>query len=288
MILVFDIGGSHTRIARVDAVSSDFQDVPSLTGRMEYDTPQNFDEAVEKLVAGLQSLKDPDEMPAAISGGFPGQYTRSDGVITYAPNLTQWVGRSLIADLRRKDGGMGVADDVPVLLENDAALATLSEARLGAGKGHAIVVFLTVSTGVGGARVVRGHIDTSTNGFEPGHQIVEWQSGKSLEDFVSGKGIRARYGMEIQKIADAAIRDEIARILAVGIHNVILHWSPEIVVLGGPVILKQPALDLGTVRPYVAASLKFKTIPDIVPAMLSADAGLIGAALLAADALKAR
>jgi len=156
---------------------------------------------------------------------------------------------------------------------------------LGAGKGHAIVVFLTVSTGVGGARVVRGHIDASTYGFEPGHQIVEWQSGKSLEDFVSGKGIQARYGMEIQRITDAAARDEISRILAAGIHNVILHWSPEIVVLGGPVILKQPAIDLSMVRPYVANSLKFKTVPDIVPAMLSTDAGLIGAALVALDAL---
>ncbi|MEA2715153.1 MAG: hypothetical protein QOG91_181 [Candidatus Parcubacteria bacterium] len=286
MILVFDIGGSRTRIARVDAVSTDVQDVPSLSGRMEYETPQNFDEAVEKLNAGLQSQKGPGEEPAAVCGGFPGQHNRSDSVITYAPNLPQWVGRSLIGALRQKnDGATGVPEGIPLLLENDAALAALAEARLGSGKGHAIVVFLTLSTGVGGARVVRGHIDSSTFGFEPGHQIVEWQTGKSLEDFVSGKGIQAEYGMEIQRITDAAARDQIGRILAVGLHNVILHWSPEIVVLGGPVILKQPAIDLSTVRPYVAKSLKFKTVPDIVPAMLSTDAGLIGAALMAQDSL---
>src|SRR6185436_9338463 len=47
----------------------------------------------------------------------------------------------------------------PVYLENDAALCGLGEASVGAGQGSKIMVYLTISTGVGGARIVGGKID---------------------------------------------------------------------------------------------------------------------------------
>jgi glucokinase len=54
----------------------------------------------------------------------------------------------------------------------------LGEAVFGAGKGREIVVYMTISTGVGGARIVGGKIDASAMGFEPGHQIIDACGGK--------------------------------------------------------------------------------------------------------------
>ena len=58
-------------------------------------------------------------------------------------------------------------------LANDSDLDGLGEATVGAGKGFNIVAYITVSTGIGGVRIVGGKIDVSTYGFEPGHQIID-------------------------------------------------------------------------------------------------------------------
>lgn len=84
-----------------------------------------------------------------------------------------------------------------MFLANDADLVGLGEAVYGAGKGYKVVAYFTVSTGVGGARIVNKRIDKGVFSFEPGWQYVYGQGLNScnrqmydfLEFFVSGTAL---------------------------------------------------------------------------------------------------
>ena len=275
MTLVFDIGKTHTRLARIDDVGGG---VPVITDRIEYDTPQDFNEAISKMVEGFKKLG-MDSTTKALCGSVPGKWNKETGVITYAPHLTGWVGNSFSKSLY----AAGIDPSVALNIENDAALAGLAETVHGAGVGKHIVAYMTVSTGIGGARIVDGKIDATHDGSEPGHQIVDWSTGATLEDLASGRGIKDHHGNEIQEIGDPQIRAEITHVLAAGIHNMIVHWSPDIVVLGGPVVMVERGVDLEVVKKYVGKSLGFGDVPEIVKSALYPDAGLIGAAVYSKD-----
>ena len=102
----------------------------------------------------------------AAAGGVPGILNKEKTVLLSAPNLEKWEDVFLKEALEK-------ALDVPVRLENDAALGALGEAVFGAGKDKRIVAYFTVSTGVGGARVTDGRLDEGAFGFEPHRQIVD-------------------------------------------------------------------------------------------------------------------
>ena len=80
-------------------------------------------------------------------------------------------------------------------MENDTALVGLGEATVGAGKGAAIVVYVTISTGANGARIVDGVLDRAAFGFELGEQLLgRAASAGTLEELVSGRAIQDRFG----------------------------------------------------------------------------------------------
>ena len=123
-----------------------------------------------------------------------------------------------------------------VYVENDAALAALGEANPGAGSGGKIVAYYTVSTGIGGARVIDGRIDKRTVGFEPGKQIINNGNLQSVEQFVSGHNIEERYGTKPTGIVNTPLWKKAAEDLAIAAFNSVTHWSPDIFVFGGPLI----------------------------------------------------
>ncbi|MEK7520191.1 MAG: ROK family protein [Patescibacteria group bacterium] len=262
MIIVFDIGGTHMRVATSN-------DGATLGVVKEAPTPQDFGEGVQQLAVLARECA-AGGMITAVAGGVPGVLNLEKNALIHAPHLPQWDGQPL----KKKLENELVA---PVTLENDAALAALGEATHGAGKGKRIVAYLTVGTGVGGARIVDGEIDANAFGFEPGHQIVG--NGMTLEQCVSGSGIRARYGKAAEEITDAAVWNEAAQWLAEGIYNSMVHWSPDIVVLGGSVPAHKFSCDDLAAR---AATMPF-SLPKtpIVPAALGDNAGLYGAIMYA-------
>ena len=163
----------------------------------------------------------------------------------------------------------------PALIENDSALCGLGEAVAGAGRGSDIVAYITVSTGVGGVRIVDGKVDRAHAGFEPGHQIVA--SGLTLERLVSGRAMSEKYGKHPREITDEVVWEELAGYLALGLHNTIVHWSPEVVVLGGS-MMKVPGIALPAVQAYLAKTLKiFPVLPELRLAELGDFGGLHGA-----------
>lgn len=259
--IFFDIGGSKSRVA----ISIDGE---RIAKKEIFDTPHDFDEGIEAITAAIKELAGISRI-GAVAGGLPGPLDRDRTMSINPPNLPLWKNMPFKARLVEKLG----TENIHIL--NDASLAGIGEAIYGAGKGYDIVAYLTISTGIGGARIINGNIDVNSLGFEPGHQIIDISSGLDLEQTVSGSAIEKRYGKKAEDIHDKTIWEEIERTLAVGLNNTIVHWSPDIVVLGGSMT---DSIDIIKLREYTAKYCRiFPTIPTIVKRTLGDDTGLYGA-----------
>ena len=260
MNIVFDIGGTFTRCAGVSE--------GKIVRKEKTHTPKDFDEGIltckklaEMVLAG--------EHAEGVVVGIAGTLDREKGHIFIIPQLPLWNGCALVEELERVLG-------VSVSARNDAELAGLGEATYGAGRGKKIVAYITVGTSVGGARLVSGRVDENAYGFEPGHQIV-LQSGekKKLFELVSGATIEKETGKKPSDIANEDFWKEQSEKLSVGISNVVLLWSPDIVVLGGSVGRK---MSLSVIEEEMKKNLGdiFAEIPPVVFAELGDDSGLWG------------
>jgi fructokinase len=226
---------------------------------------------IEELVA--------DEKIDAMAGGIRGLLKEDKTGIQNDSHLTGWAGKSLTADLAVKYG-------TSVWLENDTAVAGLGEAVFGAGQGMDIVAYHTVSTGVGGVKIEFGEIDIASVGFEPGHQVLDIdrtilgeEIAPTLENLVSGTGLESRMGVKPYEIPQSdLIWDELAEYLAQGLRNTTLYWSPDVIVLGGSMIIGNPRIEIDAIRKYTVAALdNFVACPFITTAKLGDEAGLYGA-----------
>ncbi len=263
MYIVADVGGTKTRIAAST-------DLNSFSEPVIVPTPADYD-------AGLAHMKDSmlrvagGEAIQCVSVGLPGVLSRDKRSLRTIANLPSWNNRDFADDIENAVGGA-------TFLENDADQVGLGEAVYGAGKGASIVAYLTVSTGVGGTRIVDGEIDRSFDGYEPGGQYVSMHEPlRNLEDMISGKAIHKRSGIHPEQHGKAhPIWPELAKILGFGIHNAIVFWSPERVVIGGS-IMSEVGIQIDAVRDEVARILtKFPTAPEIVHASLGDVGGLWG------------
>lgn len=274
MYFLFDIGGTNTRVALSDG--------KKVAKAKSFPTPQSFDEGLQALVGSANELSGGKAFTAA-AGGIAGPLDAGRQMLVNSTNLPEWVGKPLVSALKKKL-------QAPIFLENDTALVGQGEAAFGAGQGSAIMAYLTVSTGLGGARYVDGLLDKSSLGFEPGHQLIPvpeeylalYQPCAScdtmdLEALVSGGGLLRSFGMRAEDINDERIWENCAFFLASGLHNVIVYWSPDTIVLGGPLI-KSGKISLARVRENLRRTMKiFPKLPAILTAKFDGDGGLYGA-----------
>lgn len=268
MYILFDIGGTSLRVATSD-------NLKKLEDPVLLATPQDYKEGLTLLSQTFNDLTR-DKKIVGAAGGIAGPLNSEKSQLVASPHLPDWANRPIQKDLEK-------ILKAPVQLQNDSALVGLGEAVFGAGRDTEIVVYVTVSTGLGGSRFVNGKIDANSMGFEPGHQIISltsphWINNNKLgylEDYVSGKAILKRYKKNPQDISDPKIWDEAAKMLAIGLNNMIVHWSPECIVLGGSTMKKIP---LESVRKYTKDALRiFPTPPKICRAELGNFGGLYGA-----------
>lgn len=250
--ILVDIGGTKTRIA----ASSDLEkfDEPVIL-----DTPQEYDRGLELIVKTAQSIGQGEIQHIAVGMKRPG-----------SRSLADWKGKPFKKDLT-------ALLQAPVEVENDVAICGLGEALYGAGKGVSICVYITVSTGVNGVRVVDGRIDRSWQGFETGAQYLGTDGKTTLESIISGKSIQARFGKHPKELGkDNPVWEELARVLAHGVHNTIGHWSPERIVIGGS-MMNEIGISVPRVAAHAAAlNIKYDVMPEIVHSSLGDVGGLWG------------
>lgn len=274
MYILFDIGGTKTRVAASD-------DLRTFHEPIKFETPLTFAEGMRKIIETIDVVR-AGKSVTAIAGGIRGPLNHEKTGIISERKLTDWVGRPVVATLATHFGA-------PTFLENDTAIVGLGEAVFGAGKGHEIVAYHTVSTGVGGARFVHGRLDVTSVGFEPGHQLLDIDRSvlghaipHTLENLVSGTALEKRRGKKPYEIAqEDPVWDELALWLAHGLKNTVVYWSPNIIVLGGSMVVGDPRIFLDDIRRHTEEVLAgLLPCPPIVDAAFRDDGGLYGAMAL--------
>lgn len=270
MHLFIDIGGTKTRLT----IS---HDAKTFVEPVIIPTEQNFDLALQNIDTQIKKITSKTITSTII--GTPGVMDKASGSLSVSPNLPQWVNKPIIKKLDELSNS-------PTQYVNDSDLAGLGEACYGAGQDYNIVTYLTISTGVGGSRIINKKIDDLTYGFEPGFQIID-ASGKlcpdchqpsSLEDLIGGANVTKRYKCHPKDIKDRQVWHTIALWLSYGLNNIISLWSPEVIILGGPMMRDIP---IDKVREYTTKLAIFvPQIPDIKPAAHEEDKAFYGALAL--------
>jgi glucokinase len=252
--------------------------------------------ALEDAVAAVL-----DDSVAAVGIGVPANLERGTGRVVLANNLP-------LTDLDVA-GHVGERFGLPVGIENDGGAATLAEWRLGAGRGVSNLVLLTLGTGVGGGAVLDGALyrgwaefghmvvlagGPPCQGACHGHGHLETLASGSAADRAAeelwGAGADARTLVERAREGDdaalAALRG-IAGYLGAAIGSLVNLFDPEVVVVGGGFgdaageLLLEPTREAARAEALAPADERLR----VVGAELGADAGLVGAALVAFEAL---
>ncbi len=258
--IVFDIGGTKMRVAKVEDGALGVMSIAA--------TPTSAVEGLSALKSAILSIAGGEEIEA-IAGGVPG--VMENGVLFRMPNLPAWEGMRLLEELKT------LATHVEI--RNDSALACLGEAVYGAGKGAHIVAYIGIGTGVGGARAVSGVLDETSYNFEPGQEVIT-EKGETLNDLVSGGALARESGVHASELPASEYEKRLAY-LATGIVNVLVFWSPDVLVLGGSLMNEETGYRL---EPLIAMVKEkqhmFPKLPEIRVSALGDINGLMGAVAL--------
>lgn len=218
MYLAVDIGGTKTLLAVFDVHGV-------VQEQVKFPTPQDYELFLKGLESNVASLSTKDFHKACVA--VPSRIDREHGIGLSCGNLG-WKNVPVQADAE-------IIIGCPVLIENDAKLAGLSEANIVTGE-FKEVLYITISTGIGISLIINGIIDTQI-GDRGGAAIMLEHDGSLIpwEHFASGKAIVAKYGKRASEINDPAIWKDIAHDFSVGIIDVIAITEPEVVIIGGGV-----------------------------------------------------
>lgn len=217
--LAIDVGGTKTLFAV-------FKPDGEQVCQNKVETPGNYDQFKDSLKRNIEQL-DKFKFSHACCA-IPGRIDFEKGIGQDFGNLP-WEDVPVLADLQ------AMLPDTKVLIHNDAKLAGLSETLLLKDK-YKKVLYLTISTGIGGGVISDGNIDVDFANFEPGQMVFE-HDGKlqQWEDFASGRALRQKYGKPATEIDDPAVWQEYVKLLVTGMEDVLATVQPDAVIIGGGV-----------------------------------------------------
>lgn len=308
-IIGVDVGGTRIRAARFDPDLNLLDRAEQPTGAKD-----GTEAVLERLYETIRQV-----LPAApgdllgIGLALPGPLDPEAGLLIAPPNLPFKGDLPIVKLVAQAVGGK-------VVIGNDADLAALAEQQIGAGRGTRHMVYITVSTGVGGGIIINGQVYSGCGmAGEIGHMPIDPRGplcgcGRRghLEAFAAGSGLAARArerlaageksiilemaggdpaqitGETVGKAAEQGdmlageLVEQAGRALGIGIASLMVLLNPEVFVVGGPVTRLGERL----FAPMRAAIDEFVLHPryaentPIVPAKLGDNVGLIGAAAL--------
>ncbi len=283
-----DIGGTNLRCAI-------FNEKMEMV--KHYKTPNDKTKnAQDNLKEMIEFINTFDGKIESIGIGCPGPLDAHKGIILNPPNLLGWDNFPIVEFFIKETG-------IPTKMSNDANVAGLGEAILGAGRGYESVYYITMSTGFGGAYIFRNELinGVSTCAGEIYNMIVnedhhqhKGTNAGSLNEQCGGYGLSIiaeeifHQPMSAKQLFDLyhqgdekaiALIEKTADIAAKGIANVGCVIDPEVYVVGGSIANFNPDF----VALVFEKAKKYYIKPEFLSykmAHFSDDAGLIGAALL--------
>jgi len=308
-LITVDIGGTSMRAAAYPSNSIKY------TSHNKISTKSSKSTVFENLVGLIRSVWPDNAEVAAISVAVPGPLNPRTGFLIDAPNIPGW--KDLPLGDKLKEVFL-----IPVIIGNDANLAAVGEWKYGAGVGHSDLIYLTISTGIGGGIINNnillegyngmaaelGHVTVQPNGpicscGQKGH-LEALSSGPAMVDYVRQmllKGKESTLTLENNFSAydlalaarngdDLAISafDHAGFYLGQAIASFIHIFNPSVIILGGGVgnsgsLLFDPVIK--KIKIDVMDPIYLQNL-EIVPAKLGDDAGLVGALAVARQKLK--
>ncbi len=289
--LGIDLGGTNVRVAKI---SEDGKILAQVKGpSYGQEGPARVMANIKEMVRDIPGWKD----CAGIGVGVPGPVDTKAGTMVLSTNLPGFAGYPF-ADEMSKEFGM------PAFLDNDANVAALAEALVGAGKGLQYVFYTTISTGIGGCLVVDGKTVSGKHGFggEVANIIIDRNRDKvnylnvgAIENEASGTGLKRKYeqlsgeriahtgvvfdralaGDEIAKKVKAEYEKDLGQYFA----TIACVCDPDIFILGGGMMKSADKFLPGVIEQYKAMS---HTAVHDTPFVLAGleEPGIIGAAML--------
>lgn len=308
LILAMDIGGTKTAAALItplgEILESDIRP-----------TPQNGPEkGLKAIISQLEKLIDQSNIEKSrltgIGIGIPAVLEPETDLIIWGPNLKGWKNVNLRKALEEYF-------HLPVCIEYDGHAAVLGEWWIGAGRGVQSLVSVIIGTGVGGGMVMDGRLIRGVNrlagavgwftfGEDNRQADVESRSLGGWEAAIAGPGIarRARRMWELASLEERSksgitenssaqevfslamqqdpmalrLAEEEARLIGLGLANIVSMLNPELIILGGSV-----GSNSGFLLPIITEVVKQNAQPisgqsvSIVSSKLGTNAGLLGA-----------
>lgn len=264
--LAIDFGGTRLRAALFDENQQMLKRVETLTGVHE------GQEAVLQRIITIGKSVVPDDVELlAIGIAAPGPLDAEQGIIIKAETLPNWNNVPICQIVSDSFGG------VPSYIQNDGNLGALAEYHHGAGQGANPMIYMTISTGIGGGIIIDGKLFTGSNSFaaEPGHMRLTLPGGshRRLEELASGTALatwanhylnttdtpsllRATSKVDGKAVGEAASAGDLFALqvvqqagvwLGLGLVNLVHLFNPEAIVLGGSVtklgdLILEPAI----------------------------------------------
>jgi predicted NBD/HSP70 family sugar kinase len=218
--LGIDVGGSKTLFAVFDPAGQ-------KVFEHKIKTPQIYSEHIASI-AGVLKTELAAYRITSCCCAVPGWIDFNKGIAVGFGNLP-WENVPILQDLQSLMPG------VKVLVHNDAKLAGLSEAKFLADSYHK-VLYLTISTGIGGGLIIDGVIDRAFYNFEPGQMRFEYHGkDQTWETFASGKALFERYGKLASELDDEIAWKDFSQLIALGLEELLATIQPDVVVFGGGV-----------------------------------------------------
>ncbi len=308
-----DIGGTQMRAALVKREGRVLERASCPT-----QPERGIEDAAARLAALMQDVSSgrAREELAGVGISSAGPIDPDTGIYDYPPNLTGWHGSTMKPTITR-------AMSMPVTIGHDARVAAIAETRFGAAIGKQHVVYITVSTGIGGGIISGGQPVTGTHGLagEIGHLVID-PTGPScnagcrgcLEVLASGGGaarearrrieageqsavlelaggdpdaVTGRHVYEAAAGGDRVASEIVERALnalSIGLSNLLSTFDPDLLIVGGSVVEGLlPHWDDLLARVRRRGLLRYRDSVPIATSPLGDDVSILGAAAVAFD-----
>jgi len=302
-----DLGGTKMLIGVLDADAS-------INYRWEGPSPaESAEELLDRMEHELGKAQAACPSVAAVGLGIPCTVDFERGVAVSSVHLPL-VDVPVREEMRRRTG-------LPVFVDNDANLAAVAEHRLGAARGAQNLVMLTIGTGIGGGLILGGRPYRGSSGAaaELGHMVIDldgppgrgscpsrgcleavasgtaigvegralaaiWPDSTLGHALAEGRDIDSRLVVQSATDGDAASRevlDLVGHRLGVALAGLANAFDPDVIVLGGGAMAAGDLLLNPATQELRARALPPQNAVAVRVAELGADAGMIGAAVMA-------
>ena len=287
-----DIGGTQLRVGIFNE-DHELLEVYKTDNNKDLTCQENMDNLLEFINDKQSASAEPF---SGIGIGCPGPLDIPGGKVLNPPNIPDWWNFEIVDYVEERA-------HLKCAINNDANVAGLAEAMLGAGKGYESVAFIGMSTGFGGAYVYRGELVNGAHSLaaEWWNMMVnddQYHHGSALagtlNEQAAGNGMQhtatLAYGREVKpkelfdlwRAGDekaVEIVEHASDVAARGIANLVCTIDPDVFIIGGSIAIFNPDyVDL-----VFQKSKGYSLAPDslvFLPAQFGDDAGLIGASLL--------